>query len=138
LHRITLGRIYGARYEGRQGRDLFDSYLNCLHASKASDAERLKRGFQSREDCLKRCIADTKKEICRLEALSKKFPSMAALAEEPIQSESRETVGIALPDAAEMERLTRYEASIERAIQRTLEQLERVQQLRSTLTLPRN
>jgi hypothetical protein len=137
-HRITLGRIYGARYEGRPAQDLFDSYLSCFGASKALEVERQRKGFQSREDCLKRFLAETEKEICRLEALAKQFPSVAALAEEPIQLETRETVGSALFDAAEMERLTRYEASIERAIHRTLEQLERVQQLRCERALPCN
>lgn len=127
-HKIVLGRIYGARYDGRPTGDLFDVYIDCLDAFE-SDQSRQRKGFHSREDCLKRCVVETEKEIRRLEALAKQASFMPVAVVKSPRPE-KEIINCTLPSAAEMERFTRYESSIERAIHRTLKQLESLQALR--------
>jgi len=46
-HKINLGIVYGARYSGRPGKDLFDYYLECLSAVSATATERERKGFES-------------------------------------------------------------------------------------------
>jgi hypothetical protein len=120
---VALGRVYGARYKGRPGRDLFDLYLDCTHASHSSEVEPQEKGFGSKEDGLKKFLVELDKEIQRLEGLPKKpkpkpkLPDMRLLA-------------CNVPDAPVLDRLLRYEASLERSFDRTLSQLERLQRMR--------
>jgi hypothetical protein len=126
---INLGYLYGARYSGRPGKDLFDFYLECLSALKATPAEREKRGFASEEDCTQRFIQETEREIRRVERLYKKPRARQRSSPELNSNE------IALPacevlNSPEMDALLRCQASIERSIDRTLSQLERLHRMR--------
>lgn len=128
-HWIPLGRVYGTRYEGRPGKDLLDVYLDCRKASNASEEVRKKKGFASRQDCLQQFSAELDREIRRLEGLRKE--------RSPRQRSPRELkpsdiamLACKIPDSLELDRLLRYEASLERAFDRTLSQLERLQRMR--------
>ena len=126
---IDLGYLYGARYPGRPGRDLFDVYLECLCAFKATPAEREKKGFASEIDCVKRFVDATEKEISHLERLRKKHGARQCSCREPKPNDT------ALPacevlDSPEFAALLRCQASLERSIDRTLNRLERRQRIR--------
>jgi hypothetical protein len=131
---VNLGLIYGARYPGRPDKDLFDYYLECLIASQATPAERAKKGFASEVDCVQKFIAETEKEIRRLEGLRKRPVQNAdprPLTDDE-QPEGMELLRWAIPDPGAMDRLLRYEASLERELDRTLMQLERHQRMRES------
>ncbi len=132
-HSILLARVYGARSKDRINNDLLDFYLKCRNAERASVEERRKTGFLSVEDCLRKFQDELAKEIQRLECLRKQ-----PISDQPSSDQSdaelrlseRELMGCAVPDSSEMDRLLRYEASLERAFDRALSQLERVQKIR--------
>ena len=132
-HSILLARVYGARYEGRASNDLLDSYLNCRDAGRASAEERKKRGFSSVEDCLRRFQSELAKEIQRLEGLRKQPVSnqlSSDRTDDELRLNEKELRGCTVPDISELDPLLRYEASLERAFDRALNQLERVQRIR--------
>jgi hypothetical protein len=129
LYSIDLGIIYGARYSGRPGRDLFDFYLECLSALKATVVERKKRGFASEVDCVKRFIDETEKEIRRLEGLHKE-PSARQRSPHERKPDDIALLGCQVPDSPELDRLLRYLTTLERSFDRTLSQLERLQRMR--------
>jgi hypothetical protein len=68
---VGLGLVYGARYAGRPGHDLFDYFVEFRDASEGTEVERKKRGLCSKEDCVNKFIAELEKEIQRLEGLRK-------------------------------------------------------------------
>jgi len=129
---VGLGLVYGARYAGRPGHDLFDDFVECLDASRTTEPERRERGFHSKEDCVNQFIAKTEEEIHRLEGL-RKYPLPKPKRHRV--KDDLEPVGIQLlksmiPDSSGLDRLLRYEVSMERALDRTLTQLERVRRIR--------
>ncbi len=135
---IHLGLIYGARYSGRPGRDLFDFYLECLGALKATATERQRRGFESEVDCVQKFIAETEKEMRRLEGHRKRpiqKPKQRPLTDED-QPRGTSLLKWEIPDSDELDRLLRCEASLERALDRTLSQLERLQRMRLGQSVP--
>jgi hypothetical protein len=127
----NLGVVYGARYSGRPGNDLFDYYLKCLEALRCSAAERAAKGFESEIDCERKFMAETEKEISRLEGLRKD-----KLQESPQTNEDRlkraEVLRLAIPESSQLDRLLRSEASLDRAFDRALIQLQRLQHLRKS------
>jgi hypothetical protein len=131
-HSDNLGLVYGARYSGRPGKDLFDDYIECLCALKATVAERERSGFTSEEDCTRKFISKTEKEIRRLEGRRKytqRRPKWHPVTDDD-EPRAEELLKCAVPDSDGMDRLLRYEASLERAIDRALIQFERLQLMR--------
>jgi len=116
---IDLARVYGARFNGRSGRDLYDIYLDCANVTLYSAKELREKGLTLTEHGEKVFLIELDKEIQRLKALPKKPkpPDMELLA-------------CKVPATQDLDRLLRYEASLERAFDRTLSQLERLQRLR--------
>jgi len=131
-HSDKLGIVYGARYPGRPGRDLFDIFLECVREFKAPAAERAKKGFASEEDCLQKFISETKKEILRLERRRKhmKQPPGWQVRTEDEKPKPHELLKCAIPDAKDLDRLMSYETRLERSFERLLNQLERLQRSR--------
>ena len=132
-HKINLGLVYGARYSGRPGNDLFDYYLDCCKALKASAPDRARKGFESEVDCVKKFVAETEKEIHRLEghrksSARKSRPRRLAAAHQPIEMGLLE---MAIPDSHHLDRLLRVEANLERAFDRVLAHLEQLQRIRA-------
>jgi hypothetical protein len=133
-HSVNLGLVYGARYSGRPGKDLFDYYLECLCALNAPAAERESRGFESEVDCVQKFIAEGEKEIHRLE-VHRKRPVQEGKAlplTDDDQPRGMELLELAIPDSDHLDRLLRYEANLERALDRVLIQLERLQRMRDS------
>jgi hypothetical protein len=137
-HADNLGLVYGARYSGRPGKDLFDDYIECLCALKATVAKRERMGFTSEVDCTRKFISKTEKEIRRLEGRRKNTQRRPKWYPPTVDDEPRaeELLKCAVPDSDEMDRLLRYEASLDRLFDRTLAQLERLQRMRHGQPVP--
>lgn len=130
----NLGYVYGARYSGRPGKDLFDIYLVCLSAVKETAPERESRGFASEVDCLQKFMAATEKEIRRLEGrrrCTERVP-IWYLRKGEDEPSAEEMLRCTIPDSDEMDRLLRYESSLERAFERILTQLEQLKRMRTS------
>jgi len=126
---IPLGMVYGARYEGRPGKDLYDFYRDCRNASIASEEVQKKNGFASKQDCLEQFSAKLDGEIRRLEGLRKETSARQRSPRE-LKPSDIALLACKVPGSPELDRLLRYEASLERSFDRTLSQLERLQRLR--------
>jgi hypothetical protein len=131
-HPHLLARVYGARYEGRKGKDLFDLYRKCLYGLKASVEERKRIGFDSEEDCFQKFEEGLESQIQQLESLRKSLPSKADRNEKTDDTglTEEELSDCVVPRSRELDRLLRYEATLERSFDRTLGQLERLQRTR--------
>ena len=128
-----LGRVYGARQKDVHKNDHLDLCINCFKAYRASDEDRKKRGFESKEDCIHKCIDATEKEIRRLEGFPR-FPKRPTAAQ--LELRRRESYQCVVPGVDALDRLLRYEASLDRAFDRTLNQLQRIQLLRGARVVP--
>jgi hypothetical protein len=129
---VGLGLVYGASYAGRPGHDLFDYFVEFRDASKGTEAERKKRGLCSKEDCVNKFIAETEEEIRRLEGL-RKYPlpkPKRKRVKDDLEPTGMQLLKSMIPDSSGLDRLLRYEVSIERVLDRTLTQLERVRRIR--------
>ena len=127
LYSTNLGIIYGARYSGRPGRDLFDFYLDCLSALKATVVEREKRGFASEVDCVKKFIDETEKEIRRLEGLRKDSARQGSPRE--LKPHDIALLACQVPDGPQLDGLLRYLTTVERSIGRDMAWLELLQRM---------
>jgi hypothetical protein len=133
-HPDNLGLVYGVRYSGRPGKDLFDDYIECLRSLKATVAEKERGGFTSEEDYTRKFISKMEKEILRLEGRRKHIrrrPKWDPVTDDDEPS-AEELLKCAVPDSDAMDRLLRYEASLDRAFDRVLVQLGRLQLMRES------
>ncbi|HXM96371.1 MAG TPA: hypothetical protein VOA64_19305 [Candidatus Dormibacteraeota bacterium] len=119
---MILGKLYG--YEGDWQDTLFNSYMIWLKATLSSDEERQQRGFASPQHCKDNFLAELKAEIDRLDRYKKE---QIAVISGKLRLESLRSN---VPDAQRLDRLLRYETTLERNIDRVLSQLERVQRMR--------
>ena len=124
-----LERIYGAAaYSSAR---LQSEYSVWFDTSQASEEERLREGYATPEDCKVNVLDEIDAEVRRLKTLHKRR-----------KGSDSERVNIDLfrrsvPESPWLDRVLRYEASLERAFDRTLNQLERVQRLRQGQPVPR-
>jgi hypothetical protein len=129
--KTILERIYGDREENRLCDDFCDLYLILLAVSQSSEEERLREGCVSPEQCRKKILRGIDEEIRRLKRYREARTSM-----ETVRMQL-ETLRHSIPDAPGLDRLLRYEASLERSFDRTLNELERRQRMRlGQLVLP--
>ena len=119
-----LAKTYGDMDEERLHETLFESYEGWKETSTVSEEERKLKGYSSPTECKEYALQGIDSEIRRLRKYQK--------ARELIESERRklEVLRRGIPDAHRLDRLLRYEASLERAFDRTLSQLERLQRMR--------
>jgi hypothetical protein len=122
--KTILERIYGDREETRLHDDFCDFYLIQVVVSQSSEEERLREGCVSPEQCRKKILRGIDEEICRLKRYREARTSM-----ETVRMQL-ETLRHSIPDGPGLDRLLRYEASLERAFDRTLSQLEHRQRMR--------
>jgi hypothetical protein len=110
----------------RYNRDsLYDTYWKWSRTAKVTDQERQKNPrLATPQQCRDAMIKAIEKEIQRL------TEAQTALHESQPEQTEIEQLRRNLPDVDRMERLLRYEASLERAFDRTLAQLERLQEMR--------
>jgi hypothetical protein len=132
-HPILLGRVYGARYTGRGGCDLFDFYLKCLEVSRATANGGKSNVAASQEHSLATFQDRLDQEIVRLESYFKEL-APGPTSDGDRAGKSRETdadmLQCVIPASVDLDRLLRYEASLERGLERALCQLERIQKIR--------
>jgi hypothetical protein len=122
VDRELLKKLYGANDHAE--RTLVDEYNDWSHTANASEEERQAEGCASPEESVKIDIDLIRTEIKRLVAYDK---AQRQVDSTKVALDKLRTGILTSPD---VERFLRYEASIERAIDRTLTQLERRPQIR--------
>jgi hypothetical protein len=122
VDRELLKRVYGTI--DQTGLTLFDGYEAWSSTAHASEEKRREKSYASPEECLNNVLDEVRTQIERLVTLDNTqrlvHPAKVAL----------DKLRAGIPDSPDLDRFLRYEASIERAIDRTLSQLERRQRIR--------
>jgi len=120
----TLRTLYGRESKEPLRETLMDHYVLFGKAAALSEEERKAKGLPSPEGCKQMVLEDVGQEIRRLKRHLKYLSTLA--------DEQRELgkLRASVPESPAQERLQRYEASLERAFDRTLNQLERLQRMR--------
>jgi hypothetical protein len=108
-----LKHLYGDASASKVGGNLYTEYLEWSDTARASQSERLKEGYSSPEECKDIVLVAINSEIRRLE-----------------EHQKLEAARRVVPESQALDRLLRYEASLERIFDRTLNQLERLQRMR--------
>ncbi|MHB8617596.1 MAG: hypothetical protein ACYC93_16185 [Candidatus Acidiferrales bacterium] len=121
----VLHWIYASSENG-----LSDDYYAWLHMAQAPQEEREGGGFATPEESQQGFIRAIDAEISRLKLYEKQRAAFEA------SRAKLEAVRQNVPDSPTLDRLLRYEASLERSFDRTLKQLERAQRMRLGLVVP--
>ncbi len=117
-----LEKIYGA--DNFSPARLQSEYSVWFDTSLASEEERVREGYATPQDCKQNVLDEINAEICRLKSSHKRSKSSKS------QRPEIELLQLNFPNSLYFDRMLRYEASLERAFDRTLSQLERLQRLR--------
>jgi hypothetical protein len=119
-----LRNLYGDVDRSTRGPTLYLSYSAWLYLSKISEEKRIEQGTKSPEQCKSNVLEAINREIRRLKKYQK--------ARTAIESARMEVEALrrAVPDSPALDRLLRYGASLDRAFDRLLSQLERAQRMR--------
>jgi hypothetical protein len=119
-----LRKIYGLTDEDHGPETLLDTYAHFLEFMEAPKDLRHTEIYMSTLISSKDVLRKIEAEISRLEQFK--------ISQRPSQLEQGrvEVLRVSINEGAGLERLIRYEASLERAFDRTLAQLERVQRMR--------
>jgi hypothetical protein len=122
--KTALTRLYGEYDQKNSYQPLFGSYLLWSRAASFSVEECQRRELPSPEESKEGFLGEVKEEIKRLRHYEKE--------QEKVVSGKMELESLrhGVPDAPQLDRLLRYETTLERAIDRTLNQLERYQRIR--------
>jgi hypothetical protein len=120
--RSTLEIIYGA--DVNLHATLRNSYFIWLNTSRVSEEERQRKRYATPERCKDRMLSEIDVELGRLRDYRKELARIES------ERTKLEVLRRKVPESANLDRLLRYEASLERAFDRTLNQLERMQRLR--------
>ena len=127
---VVLETLYGDADQANLGGDLSDEYRAWSETATVSEVERSAHGSGSPERCKSYVLDAIGKEIRRLKKHQK---ARAAIESERMKVEAARRV---VPESPALDRLLRYEASLDRSFDRTLTQLERLQRMRRGLPVP--
>jgi len=117
-----LERLYG---EGPHlEMTLLDTYRLWVAAAKGAEEERQPNGCASPEQCVTHVLAAIRKEITRLSHFRR---TQAAIVS---QKAELDKLRARVPASPVLDRILKYETAIDREIDRTLSQLERLQRIR--------
>jgi len=119
-----LEKIYGDHREQRLREDLYDSYEIWQQTSQTPEEERLRDGYALPMECQRNFLQLIEKEIVRLRS-DQQTRAAVQTARTQLEIVSRN-----VPDGPGLDRLLRYEASLERSFDRTLSHLDRLQRMR--------
>ena len=119
-----LRNIYGDIYGKTRSYNLFLCYGFWFGISKIFEEKGMGQGYSSPEQCKANVLKAIDKEIRRLKKLRK---ARTAMESERLKVEALRR---AVPESPALDRLLRYEVNLERSIDRTLTQLERLQRMR--------
>ena len=125
-----LQRIYGDYDREQLNENLYDEYKAWLHTAGASEVERLAHGYASPAECVQIVLEKMDEEIRRLKRYQKTLGTIVA------ERTKLEAICRTMPEGPVLDRLVRYEAHLERAFDRTLSQLERLQRMRLGQPVP--
>ncbi len=126
----TLKRIYGPSNQQHLDDTLYDDFAGWCATARAEEKERKKNGWASPAECKKCALEVINSEMKRLKQYKKE-----SFATDLLRIEI-EKLRQSVPDSPALDRLMRYEASLERAFDRTLSQLERIQRMRKGQAVP--
>ena len=118
----VLEKIYGKSTEGRK--TLHQTYLVWLDTAEKPEENRESGECSSFQQCKDKVLAEIDMEIRRLRDYQQRQASIES------ERAKLEVIRHGVPELARLDRLLRYEASLERAFDRALNQLERMQRLR--------
>ncbi len=119
-----LAKIYGIDDKEKHSRgNLYDPYREWV-CSKSSGEEQGRGGDASPHQCRLKVLYEIDQESGRLRRYQQVRASLETTGTQP------EVLRHNVPDAPTLDRLLRYEASLERSFDRTLSQLERLQRTR--------
>lgn len=123
--KVILAKLYGAYEHSQNWRStLFTSYLSWLNTTLAPSEERKQQGYATLQECRASFLCELENETDRLRRYQK--DKEAIMSERSALDAQRHSV----PEAARLDRLLRYETTLERATDRALTQLERLQRMR--------
>jgi hypothetical protein len=117
-----LGIIYGGNVNLRG--TLINSYSGWLNTSRVPAEERQRKGNATPERCKDQMLSEIDAEIGRLRDYREEQAGME------LERTKLEILRRKVPESEKLDRLLRYETSLERAFDRALSQLERMQRLR--------
>jgi hypothetical protein len=125
-----LETIYGDARRLHLRPTFYDWYTRWFLTAKLPESERQKRGYATPEQCKDATLEAITDEITRLKRYQKR--------NESIESDRMklEILRKGVPNFQELDHLLRYETSLERAFDRTLTQLERLQRIRKGQPIP--
>jgi len=123
-HTKILGCIYGNSYLTNLGDNLYSEYKLWRNAAEASEDNRRAEGYVSPEQCKSNVLQAIDREIRQL----KRYSKLLAMIE--TDRMEIEALRLVVPESPALDRLLRYQASLDRSFDRTLSQLERSQRMR--------
>jgi hypothetical protein len=126
-----LTKLYGSHEESVKNwkRTLCDSYLAGRATSLCSDEECPRKGHELPQ-IYKEKFLEVDEEIRRLERYGKELVSVSA------RKLELELLRRSVPDGPQLDRLLRYNVTLSREVERTLNQLERCQRMRRGQPVP--
>jgi hypothetical protein len=107
-----------------------NSYVGWVKTSKFSEEERERKGYPTPEQCKDALVSLIDAEIRRLRNYRQERANMES------ERTKLEVLRRKVPESEKLDRLLRYETSLERAFDRTLTQLDRAQRIRKGQPLP--
>ena len=119
-----LTKLYGEPSREQWQRTLINSYEALLRTSECSEDERRQHGYATPKRCIEKFLEEVNGEIKRLERYKKAHASVES------EKMKLEVLRQHVPFTPQFDHLHRYEASLERNFDRTLNQLERAQRMR--------
>ncbi|HEX2713116.1 MAG TPA: hypothetical protein VHM88_13035, partial [Candidatus Acidoferrales bacterium] len=123
-----LRQIYGSTNHLRK--TLRDFYWIWFHTSEVSEEERQREGYATPEQCKQNVLHQIDAEVRHLKRYRKARASVEA------DRTKLEILRRSVPAPPHLDCLLRYEAGLERAFDRTLSQLERLQRMRLGQPVP--
>jgi len=129
-NREILKEIYVASGYKHSTPNLYDEYLIFEKAASASEEERVRHGYASPDECKQSLLKRINEEI---ESLQRYEKTQGAIEADRMKLEALRRL---VPESPSLDRLLRYEASLERSFDRTLSQLERLQRMRRGQPVP--
>jgi hypothetical protein len=119
-----LSRVFGEFASSGGKHHIMHFYFLCSQDADLPEEEREKKGRPSPAECRANFVQDLKTKINALES----YGETQLEFEKP--KKKLDAISRNVPDSPQLDRLLRYEASLERAFDRTLNQLERTQRMR--------
>lgn len=127
---VILIKLYGRNDEENWQHTLSSSYLQWSRVATVSEEERKQNGLPSSEEAQEGFLSELRGELRRLGRYGKKQAKMLA------RRLKLQSLCYRVPYASQPDRLLRYEISLDRSIERTLNRLERLQRMRLGQPVP--